>query len=141
MSSPFHLRVDAEAVEAAMRNYLTHPEEGAGELLRCAQLHHVLPLWTDWMGCVALRPTGQVVFFAWDDPEKVEPVGAGGDHDRRMVHAARAEGSRRFPAIAGLAPVRDASARVCASCGGSGKLASVAENIVCECGGLGWVPW
>src|SRR5437762_84537 len=83
----------------------------------------------------------QVVFFAWDDPEKVEPVGAGGDHDRRMVHAARPEGSRRFPAIAGLAPVRDASARVCASCGGLGKLASVAENIVCECGGLGWVPW
>src|SRR5437879_12262674 len=77
MSSPFHLRVDAQAVEAAMQNYVTHPEEGAGELLRFAQLHHVLPLWIDWMGCIALRPTGQVVFFAWDDPEKVEPVGAG----------------------------------------------------------------
>jgi hypothetical protein len=71
----------------------------------------------------------------------VEPVGAGGEHDRRMVHAARAEGGRRFPTISGLAPVRDASARVCASCGGSGKLASVPEDIVCECGGVGWVPW
>ncbi len=141
MRSPFHLDVDAKAVEAALQNYLTHPDEGAGELLRFAQQHHVLPLWTDWMGCIALRPTGQLVFFAWDDPEKVEPVGAAGDHDRRMVHAARAEGGRRFPTISGLAPVRDASARVCASCGGSGKLASVPEDIVCQCGGLGWVPW
>src|SRR2546429_3458108 len=124
MSSPFHLRVDAEAVEAAMQNYVTHPEEGAGELLRFAQLHHVLPLWTDWIGCIALRPTGQVVFFAWDDPEKVEPVGAGGDHDRRMVHAARPEGSRRFPAIAALAPVRAPPARAGASCGGSANRAT-----------------
>src|SRR6266481_8139141 len=95
---------------------------------------------TGWVALLCgLR--GQLVFFAWDDPEKVEPVGAAGDHDRRMVHAARAEGGRRFPTISGLAPVRDASARVCASCGGSGKLASVPENIVCECGGVGWVPW
>jgi len=141
MSSPFQLGVDAQAVEVALKDYLAHPDEGAGELLRFAQLHHVLPLWTDWVGCIALRPTGHLVFLAWDDPEKLEPVGAAGDHDRRMVHAARAQGSRRFPTISGLAPVRDASARVCSSCGGSGKLASVAENILCECGGLGWVPW
>jgi len=140
MSSPFVLAVDPEAVDLALEDYLTHPDEGGGELVRFARLHHVLPLWTDWVGCIALRPAGQLVFFTWDDPDKVEAVGAAGDHDRRMVHAARAEGSRRFPAISGLAPVRDAGARVCPSCSGSGKLASVSGNVVCECGGLGWVP-
>jgi hypothetical protein len=143
MTNPFVLTVDAKAVELALEDYLTHPDEGAGELLRFARLHHVLPLWTDWVGCIALRPTGHLVFFAWDDPERLESLGAAGDHDhdRRMVHAARAEGSRRFPSISALAPARDTSARVCPSCGGSGKVASVPENIVCECGGLGWVPW
>ena len=139
-SSPFVLAVDARAVDLALEDYLAHPQEGGGELLRFAHLHRVLPLWTDWVGCIALRPTGQLVFFAWDDPEKVEPVRAADDHDRRMVHAARAEGSRRFPGISGLAPVRDAGARVCPSCGGSGKLAAGPDNVVCECGGLGWVP-
>jgi len=141
MTSPFVLAVDAEAVERAFDDYVAHHDEGAGELLRFAQLHHALPLWTDWVGCIALRPTGLLVFFAWDEPEKVEPVGAAGDYDRRMVHAARAEGSRRFPNIVGLAPVRDAAARLCPSCGGSGRLASVPESVVCECGGLGWVPF
>lgn len=141
MSAPFVLAVDARAVELALQDYLAHPEEGGGELLRYAHLHHVLPLRTDWVGCIALRPSGQLVCFAWDDPEKVEPLGAAGDHARRMVHAARAEGSRRFPGIAGLAPVRDAAARVCPSCGGSGKLASVPDDVGCECGGLGWVPF
>jgi len=141
MSSPFVVAVESRAVDLALEDYLAHPQEGGGELLRFARLHHVLPLWTDWVGCIALRPTGQLVFFAWDEPERVEPVGAAGDHDRRMVHAARAEGGRRFPRISGLAPVRDASSRVCPSCGGSGKLGSVPDNVVCECGGLGWVPF
>ena len=141
MNSPFVVDVDAGAVELALTDYVTHPEEGAGELARLARSHHVLPLWTDWVGCIALRPTGELVFFTWDDPERLEHVGAAGDHDRRMVHAARAQGSRRFPTILGLAPTRDASARVCSSCGGSGKLASVPDTLACECGGLGWVPW
>ncbi len=106
MSSPFVLSVDSRAVGLALDDYLLHPDEGGGELARIARQHQVLPLWADMGGCIALRPNGQLVFLAWDDPEKVEPVGAAGDHDRRMVHAARAAGSRRYPSIAGLAPVR-----------------------------------
>jgi len=48
---------------------------------------------------------------------------------------------RRGAGISGLAPVRDAAARVCPSCDGSGKPASVPDSVVCECGGLGWVPF
>src|SRR5437879_11871690 len=94
MSSPFVLAVDPEAVDLALEDYLTHPDEGGGELVRFARLHHVLPLWTDWVGCIALRPGGQLVFFTWDDPDKVEAVGAAGDHDRRMVRAVGGGGNR-----------------------------------------------
>ena len=41
------------------------------ELVRLARVHEVLPLWTDMGGCIALRPSGQLVFFARDDPEKL----------------------------------------------------------------------
>ena len=37
MSSPFVLAVDPRAVDLALKNYLAHPEEGAGELLRFAR--------------------------------------------------------------------------------------------------------
>src|SRR3989441_8598135 len=140
MSSAFVLTVDSRAVSLALDAYLRHPDEGGGELVRLAGLHEVLPLWTDMGGCIALRPSGQLVFFAWDDPEKVEPVGAAGAHDRRMVHAARAVGSRRFPSIAGLAPVRDSGARVCPSCGGVGQTRSLSPNTCFGIGGGGWGP-
>src|SRR2546426_11962275 len=97
MSSPFVLAVDARAVDLALEDYLAHPEEGGGELLPFAHLHHVLPLWTDWVGCIALRPTGQLVFFARDDPEKVEPVMAAADHERRLFHTAPAHGDKPIP--------------------------------------------
>src|SRR5216683_875621 len=117
MSSPFHLGVDAKAVEAALQNYLTHPDEGAGELLRFAQLHHVLPLWTDWMGCIALRPTGQLVFFAWDDPEKVQPVGAGGHRlpMRRLGLGTMVKGGLPNQRLKLAGPAFRGSVRLCAS--------------------------
>jgi hypothetical protein len=57
-----------------------------------------------------------------------------------MVHAARAWASRRFPDIRGLAPRRGAESKVCPGCKGTGRLPDVPENIVCACGGLGWIP-
>src|SRR2546427_5325494 len=93
MSSPFVLSVDSRAVGLALDDYLLHPDEGGGELARIARQHQVLPLWADMGGCIALRPNGQLVFLAWDDPEKVEPVGAAGDHDRRDRKSTRLNSS------------------------------------------------
>src|SRR5712692_4520789 len=112
MTSDFVLAVDAAVVDQALEAYLRDPDVDPPEAVRGAQLHRVLPLWKDWVGCIALQSNGQLVFFSWDDPAKLEPVGAAGDHDRRMVHAARAQGSRRFPTIRGLAPTRGADAGV-----------------------------
>jgi len=141
ISSDFTLSVDSAEVTRALDEYLDAPGEDVPDVVQLARRHRALPLWKDFMGCIALRPSGDLVFWSWDEPDKVERVGSAGEHDRRMVHAARAQGARRFAGIAGLAPARGHDARICSSCGGSGKIANVPENVVCECGGLGWVSW
>ena len=151
MASDFILDVDPEAVDLALETYLQDSNNPATEVLNGARLHRMLPLWEDWVGCIGLRRSGEIIFYTWDEPSRLVPVGTGGDHDRRMVFAARAQGARRFPSIAGLAPVRGPSARVCPGCGGTGKLRDLRGNgefaeladrhLVCQCGGLGWVPW
>jgi hypothetical protein len=139
MNSDFHLAVDPAQVEASLAAYLQHPGETSADAIRAARQHRALPLWEDWTGCILLRPTGDLSFVAWDRPERTEEMGAS-QPDREMAHAARAIGSRRFPAVAGLAPQRTASARECPSCHGTGRVDAAPPNIVCQCGGLGWLP-
>ena len=133
------LDVDRVAVERELAAYLEDAGRGPPQALDGARTHSALPLWTDLVGCLALRPTGELIFFSWDDPRALTEL-LNTDYDRRLIHAARALGSRRYPGIAGLAPAREASARICPTCHGSGRIPDVPDNVICECGGLGWVP-
>ena|SRR6266566_674600 len=110
MRSDFVLDVDSGEVTRALEDYLKS-ERDTPDLIRQARMHQALPLMMDWGGCVALRPSGELVSWGWDDPARVEPVGVAGKHDQRIAHAARARGTGRFPQIAGLGPVRDETAR------------------------------
>ena len=134
-----HLDVNAAAVRGAIKEYCAAPNFGPPEAAEGARRHDVLPLWNDFMGCIAIRPDGEVVFFSWDDVGALEVVAEIGP-DQAMVHAARGFGSRRFPMLAGIAPARGPEARTCGTCKGEGVIPGVPENVVCECGGLGWVP-
>lgn len=140
MSSDFHLAVDPRQVEASLAELLRDPGATSTDALQAAQVHRALPLWADWTGCILLRPTGELQFVAWAHPGDAERLGAAGQHDLAMAHAARAVGSRRFPAVVGLAPQRTASARECPSCHGSGRVDAAPPNLICQCGGLGWLP-
>jgi len=140
MRPNFVVAVDADEVTRALEDYL-QSDRDTPDIIGQARMHRALPLMMDWGGCVALRPTGELVSWAWDDPAQVSPVGDAGEHDRRIVHAARARGAGRFPQITGLAPVRDENARRCPTCKGTGKLEGMPENIICACGGLGWISW
>jgi hypothetical protein len=100
-----------------------------------ARRHHALPLLLDMGGCVALRPNGELIQFLWDAPDQVAI-----EADPKMRHVARAVGSRRYSAISGLAPTRTSTSEVCLTCKGTGVVRPDLPNIVCICGGLGWVP-
>jgi hypothetical protein len=133
------VNVSREVLEAELKAYLARasaddPKEYAG-----VRRHRVLPLFTDFMGCWALDMDGQLVFFHWDAPEDLKPVS---DHpvDAAGAHAALGYGSVRFSVLAMIRPVRPADAVACTSCDGTGRLPGVPENVVCACGGLGWLP-
>jgi hypothetical protein len=134
-----HVNVPREVLEAELARYLVTGLKDDPEARTGAQRHRVLPLFNDFVGCWALDMTGRLVFFAWDAPEELQPVS---DHpsDAMGANAALALGSVRFPALAMIRPVRPTDAVPCTSCDGTGRLANVSDNIVCACGGLGWLP-
>jgi hypothetical protein len=92
----------------------------------------------DMGGCVALRPDGNVVSFLWDEPHGLKV-----QNDVLWRNRALYQGSRKYPELTVLVPARPPEAEDCPQCGGSGtpRLALEAgiENLVCSCGGLGWV--
>jgi hypothetical protein len=109
-----HVTVDPEQVEEALAAYLARNEpEHHAELRRWAAFHHALPVIVDMGGCIALRPDGIFVSFAWDRETELDPSLSPYD-----VHVARGVASRKFPTIAGLAPQRTRTSETCPYCRG-----------------------
>ncbi len=128
--------VKQEDIEQALAAYLSRDDPpGHEDVHHWARFHNALPLILDMGGCIALRTNGELISFAWDHEENALP-----EIDPYNEHIARAVGSRKYPEILGLAPVRGADASACTFCGGSGVLRPGIPNLVCRCGGLGWVP-
>ena len=99
-----------------------------------------LPLVCDFGGCLAIRPDGEIVSFTWDkmgDP-RVET-------DARIRNLALFQGGKKYPELRTLIPARPPQARECPDCEGTGITTIAGEvelenNVVCYCGGLGWLP-
>jgi hypothetical protein len=99
-----------------------------------------IPVMQDWVGAWALTNDHQPVFLPDDDPLAVEPI-----VDARERNVAFKRASERYPELTNLKPVRKSGDYDCPSCGGTGRIQlppGVAEvsNIMCQCGGLGWLP-
>ena len=131
------LTVAPDAVETALQRYVADPSNGS-DPIAIAQHHHVLPLYNDFMGCFGLRPSGECVFVGWDDPTTAQPIVLG-LQDFKVIHAARVQGAMRYPEIPGIMPDKPVDARG-PSCRGTGRT-DCEPQLVCECGGTGWVPW
>lgn len=128
-----------DVLEAELVRYLSSEATEPPDARAGAVRHRVLPLFNDFIGCWALDMTGRLVFFAWEAPEALEPV-SDTPIDAIGANAALALGSVRFPALAAIRPVRPADAVPCTACDGTGRLTGVPDNVVCACGGLGWLP-
>ncbi len=97
---------------------------------------NVLPLLLDWNGCFALQANGEIVSFLWDNHRDIKP-----ETDARIRNIALFQGSQKYPE---LVPSRPPDATACSLCRGTGVEPLSAQhgidNIVCYCGGLGWLP-
>ena len=98
-----------------------------------------LPLVLDMGGSYAIRANGDLVQFDWDGPAGAVPL-----EEARLINAALYQGSLKYPPLACLLPSRPVGARDCSHCGGTGKLPLTTqpglENVICYCGGVGWLP-
>ena len=97
------------------------------------------PAYADWMGVFALDPSGAVWFAPhaedWSAAERVT--------EAELCHVARVQAARWTVNAIPFLPQRDQGAQTCPSCHGTGKPNTSARHwskVMCECGGLGWVP-
>jgi hypothetical protein len=116
---------------------------GSPEGVQWEQAFHdrsLVPVWADWVGGFGLTAGHEVVFIqhvSGAAPEAVE--------EPHLRNVTLFQASRRYPELAALAPERLPGDPTCPSCGGTGVFRRpdgrpLAENVVCFCGGMGWLP-
>ena len=98
----------------------------------------VLPLACDALAFFALRRDGAVVSIDFEDGA-VQLW-----DDIRVRDVMIAQGTKAYPELRMLLPARTTASLVCRECEGTGRARHegqpLAANVVCWCGGLGWIP-
>jgi hypothetical protein len=132
-------------IASALAEFIADPEPytiGSNpplDLRVIAAEFRLLPAVLDMGGCTGLRPSGEVAYFLWDEPAQVRT-----ETDERLRNMAYHRAALKYPVLAPLAPRRAPDAVVCSHCAGSGRCPGLperlADDVVCYCGGLGWLP-
>ena len=131
-------RLRSVASRALRRRPRLATEVGEPEWVAAASRRGQFLAYADWVGIFTVDADG-AVYFA----ERVDLADQFLVDDARLRNAARLAAAERTPALAHLRPVRGADDPDCPSCAGTGlvPLPPGAEGtIICECGGLGWLP-
>jgi hypothetical protein len=119
-------RFDLEAADGE-RRYLS-------ALVRA---HKALPLYSGWTETIAIHEDGVMVRWVTE-----EWPGAQELDDRTWVNLALVQGAARYPELRDLIPTRPDNALTCDSCQGAGRIPGLPDNlkqIICGCGGIGWL--
>ena len=108
------------------------------KLQRTAEKFGLLPIGFFW-DPVCITPGGDLVSFTWDGHEDQNI-----ETDPRLINSLLYQGIKKYPELVELMPLRGENDVDCEHCGGTGIDPLVSEhglfNIVCYCGGLGWLP-
>ena len=97
-----------------------------------------IPVYSDFVGVFTIDQAGRGFFAECADlRDQIEIT------DPKELHVVRWLAAERRPEVAHLRPARGPRDPSCASCGGSGHPSyapHTAHNLICECGGSGWMP-
>lgn len=99
-----------------------------------ARRHSMLPVIADLGGVVGVTTNGEIVSIDWDGAVAVPGLGGVPEHLFRVLAA------QRYEQLGSLMPTRRPDSVVCAYCNGRGSPYPEVSNLVCRCGGLGWLP-
>lgn len=101
----------------------------------CSKKFGALPVMMEMGAVFGIRPDGVVVSTLWDDPAQIQI-----EMEPRIVNITYFQASKKFPALASLAPQRTEKSKTCTHCNGSGNHPGFGGAVVCCCGGMGWLP-
>jgi hypothetical protein len=102
-----------------------------------AEAHDMLLFVADMGGISGMRPDGTLVGLGWEDQEPTPIVSL------RWRDLVVLSGARFYAELQPILPRRAPDDRGCPTCGGTGKVelgGKAYADVVCECGGLGWIP-
>jgi hypothetical protein len=125
-------------VHRVLESFLSNGDHRLSDLQPLARKHRLLPIFPDWSGFIGLSEGGEMFWVSTED-EVVRR-----EADPHFVHLARIRGAALFVDLAFLRPDVAADWVVCATCEGTGKPMyrgqPMAENVSCQCGGVGRLP-
>ena len=129
--------MDAETWRTAFTTF----QEAPGRwdfLLEWARASRCLPVYCDWTHAFGVDERGDVFAFQHETwPGHVGPR-EGRLTDLRLLNVVLHQGRKKHAWLDALLPSRPVDAQDCSMCGGTGAAAT--PDIICYCGGAGWVP-
>jgi len=131
-------------IEATLKAYVSNPEphlvkfDQPLNMRKLAAQLNILPVVLNMGGVIAIRADGEIFSFTWDEPYRLQS-----ERDVRIRNLVFFQAARKFPELQPLVPSRPVGARDCESCNGTGTVVGLrdelANDVVCYCGGLGWL--
>lgn len=94
-----------------------------------------LPLYVGWGDTIGLRASGEII--RW--PTEGEFVKEWSLDDPISLRMALVQGAKSYPRLSHLVPPRPPDARDCRVCQGTGNFPVPFQNVICACGGTGWL--
>jgi len=107
------------------------------QMARQAKIFALLPCHLELGGWYGLSPDGEIKSISWESHDVPKDEG-----DERIRNAVLFQANIRYPELELELPTKNESDQTCPYCGGSGRApySETIDNLVCYCGGLGWVP-
>ena len=111
------------------------------DLRKIARELAVLPIAFDWFASWGIKADGQIIFFTFDKPYKIDLV-----QNQKIINMVLFRAAKNYSQLNELMPIRNPESIVCPGCDGSGIPKQFADNellskaVACNCGGVGWLP-
>ena len=124
----------SEFIGDRIASFASEAEERIRWLAPYVSEHDALPLYLGWTATIGIQADGEIVSWSTEG----DYAGVRSVEDCNWELAALAVGSKRYPKLRGLLPIRSPGAIDC-RCQNHPLFAS--GQVICEeCCGLGWLP-
>lgn len=125
----------SDAIKNHIDHFLNHPPIKLGWQIPFVREKNALPLYIGWTETTGITPEGDVVMWYTEDEIRfIQEI------DTQLFRSSLMEGVKRYFDLEFLTPKRPLDATTCEQCFGTGKLQQKGlENIICVCGGVGWL--